>query len=256
MIRWTDLAPDTGISAALDQAGLRPVDGTQDQKKNWSERFANGCAIAVANAFRETELKRKTIKPLSLDDGTEPLIPLGSGSSKRIDVTVVDAILGLEVGVSLKGLNFRDPRSENFDKNITGRLYELSDEVRLVHDHLPHAFMAGIVFLPLDSTCDKISANSSFANSVVKLRERTGRLDPALTSHSSRCDAGYVALYTTGEETDEFTPGIARFFNVDSPPPRRGRPKVDDTLTLDEAVAEIVSKATLTQNMRWGEAES
>ena len=93
--------------------------------------------------------------PLSLADGTEPLTPLGSGTRKRIDVTVVDEILGLEIGVSLKGLNFRDEGSGNFDKNLTGRLYELGDEMRLVHEHLPHAFMAGVLLLPIEAAVDK-----------------------------------------------------------------------------------------------------
>ena len=99
---WSDLQPEKGLVEALDYAGPRPEDGDQNDKRNWSFRFANGCAIAIADQFRgHDELARKTVKPLSLASGTEPLTPLGAGVQKRIDVTVADAVLGLELGVSL-----------------------------------------------------------------------------------------------------------------------------------------------------------
>jgi len=255
-VRWRDLQPDPDIVEALAHAGDRPEDGHQNEKRRWSERFANGCAVAVAKRLRQSSVRSRSILPSSLEHGTEPLTPLGSGTSKRIDVTVVDAVLGLEIGVSLKGLNFRDVVSENYDKNLTGRLYELADEVRLVHEHLPNAFMVGIFFLPLSSAVDKIEGNSSFANTVMKLRGRTGRLDPALGAHASRCDAAYVGLYATGDEPGPFARGVARFTNVGRNPPRRGRPKVADTLSLAEVVAEFVAQATFTAGLEWAEAET
>lgn len=255
-MRWSDLAPEPGIAAAIAHAGRRPEDGDQDEKRRWSEQFANGCAIAFADELRRSSVHHKRILPKDLASGTEPLTPLGAGTSKRIDVTVTDPVLGLEIGVSLKGLNFRDGRSGNYDKNLTGRLYELGDEVRLVHEHLPHAFMIGVFFLPIASTLDKTErANSSFANAVIKLRERTGRLDVALAAHAPRCDVGYVALYTTGDEPEGYPVGIARFLNVDKAPPRRGRPRVDDTQSLAAVVEEAVSKATFSAQVGWAEPE-
>lgn len=254
-MRWSDLAAEPEILAALDHAGEQPVDGNQNEKRAWSERFANACAVAVATGVRRSALGNKTIRPLDLASGTEPLTPLGVGTSKRIDVTVVDPVLGLEVGFSLKGLNFRDSRSRNFDKNLTGRMYELGDEVRLVHEHLPSAFMTGVFFLPVAATEDKMTGNSSFANAVTKVRSRTGRLDPALHAHASRCDAAYVALYCLGGDADGFTRGAARFFNVTGNPPQRGRPLVGDTLSLREMVDEVVSAATREDRVRWGNAE-
>lgn len=256
-IRWTDLQPEPAIIAALDHAGERPlITASQDDKRAWSERFANGCAVAVADELRRHKklAKKKRILPKDLVTGTEPLTPLGSGTKKRIDVTVVDDLLGLEIGVSLKGYNFRDGRSNNYDKNLTGRLYELGDEMRLVHEHLPHAYMVAILFLPVGSTHDKTErAASSFARTVLKLRERTGRLDATL--HTPRCDAGYVALYSLGEDDDNFTRGTCRFLSTETNPPRRGRPKVSETLSMSEAVAEIVREATHSSAEDWGEAE-
>jgi hypothetical protein len=254
-VRWSDLKPEPRIVAALTHAGPRPESGDQNEKRHWSESFANGCAIAMADFLRHSAVRKKRILPETLEGGTEPLVPLGAGTKKRIDVVVIDPILGLEIGLSLKGLNFRDGSNGNFDKNLTGRLYELGDEVRLVHEHLPRAFMAGIFFLPLSSTADKKQGNSSFANTVVKLRERTGRLDPALASHSARCDAGYVGLYTTGDEQGKLPAGIVRFLKVGNPPPRRGRPRVEFTYTLEQVIDDVVSAAIYSESVKWAEPE-
>lgn len=255
-LRWHELAPEPGVLGALDHAGPRPApDASQSAKRRWSERFAHACAVTVADAFRPCGLDDKTIRPVSIAGGTEPLTPLGGATRKRIDVTVVDSMLGLEIGVSLKGLNFRDAGSGNFDKNLTGRLYEMADEVRVVHEHLPHAFIAGIFFLPLEATIDKTdSATSSFAHTVRKLRERTGRLDPALAAQASRCDAGFVSLYAH-EEGRPIRRGVARFFPVTAAPPRRGRPVVAQTLALGEMVQAIVDSARYRDPILWGEAE-
>lgn len=253
---WSELRPEPGIVAAIRHAGPRPESGNQNEKRRWSENFANGCAIAIADQLRKSAVKDKRISPLDLASGTEPLTPLGAGTKKRIDVTVADPVLGLEIGASLKGLNFRDRKTGNFDKNLTGRLYELADEVRLVHEHLPHAFMVGIFFLPLESTEDKKIAKSSFANTVIKLRERTGRLDTALAGQNPRCDIAYVALYTTGSESQGYTPGIARFLNVEKPPPERGRPRVEDTQTLRSIIDELVARATFTAEVNWASPEA
>lgn len=256
-MRWGDLEPDPKMLAALEHAGRRPIDGSQDAKRHWSARLANACAVAIADELRDSPLSDKKILPASLAGGTEPLTPLGAGTSKRIDVTVADPVLGLELGFSLKGLNFRDGGAGNFDKNLTGRLYELGDEVRMVHEHLPHAFMAAVFFLPLDSTNDKTArAQSSFAHTVIKLRERTGRLDAALAAHAPRCDSAWAGLYTVGDEAQGFPPGIARFFNVGSAPPRRGRPRIEMTLSMSEMVAAVVGAATFTSNVEYSDPES
>ena len=255
-VKWADLLPDPAMVAALAHAGTRPEDGTQNAKRHWSETLANACAVAIADQLRRVRvIARKRILPLDLESGTEPLTPLGAGQSKRIDVTVADPVLGLELGVSLKGLNFKDPGNGNFDKNLTGRLYELGDEMRLVHEHLPHAFMAAVFFLPLASCGDKVKGQSSFAHTVVKLRQRTGRLDPSLPNLAPRADAGYVGLYTTGKEPEGFPAGLLRFLAVELNPPFAGRPRVDLTLSLEGMVRDIVSRATEAERSDWSEPE-
>lgn len=258
--QWADLKPEPGIVDALDHAGTRPPN-TADRKARhaWSDLFADGCAVALAAAFRKTPLakRKKKILPEGIEKGTEPVTPLGSGTKKRIDVTVADSVLGLEIGVSLKGLNFKDGTGLNYDKNLTGRLYELGDEVRLVHEHLPHCFMVGVFFLPVESTDDKRSKGSlsSFAHTVIKLRGRTGRLDVALGAQSMRCDASFVGLYSTGDEG--LPRGAVRFFDTSNPPPKRGRPRVSDTISLLDLAIAIVARATFSMtNVEWGPSES
>lgn len=256
-MNWADLKAEKGILAALDYAGDRPPpEAKQDKKRGWSALFANACAVAIAEQFRtHKELRKKTVKPLSIESGTEPLTPLGAGVQKRIDVTVADQVLGLELGASLKGLNFVDAGANNYDKNLTGRLYELGDELRVVHEHLPHAFMVGIFFLPLASCDDKNSDRgpSSFANAVIKLRARTGRLDAAMAAHASRCDAAFVALYNHGDPG--FERGVVRFLDVTSDPPMRGRPRVETTLSLAEMVDKVVDAATHRSAVTWAAPE-
>jgi hypothetical protein len=257
-MKWRDLNPEPGIVAALEHAGIRPEDGDQNDKRKWSASFANGCAVAFAHKLKKVKiLKAKKISPQNIGHGVERLTPLGSGTKKRIDVTVVDSMLGLEIGVSLKGFNFRDEEDNSFSKNLTGRLYELGDEVRLVHEYLPKAFMAGVLFLPLASTEDKNSAGSisSFGQAVQKLKERTGRLDASLAAHSARCDAGYVALYTLGGEIGDNPAGVVRFFQVMDPPPKRGRPDIGMTKSLEEVVDDIVESATASVIMTWSDSE-
>jgi hypothetical protein len=256
-MRWKDLEPEPSILRAIERAGERREDSSQDLKRNWSEKFADACAFAVASELRNSAVNEKRILPEAIDKGSEPLTPLSKKASKRIDVTVSDSMLGLEIGVSLKGLNFRDARSGNYDKNLTGRLYELGDEVRMVHEHLPHAFMVGVFFLPVDSVADKSEgADSSFARTVLKLRTRTGRIDPNLAGLASKCDASFVALYSLGPESWGIKKGACRFFDVTCNPPRSGRPKICDTLSLKEFVDRFVSQAISSTVIEWAEPES
>ena len=116
--------------------------------------------------------------------------------------------------------------------------------------------MAGIFFLPIESVSDKTEkAASSFAHTVIKLRERTGRIDSALQAHAARCDVSYVALYAAEGNPFEITPGVVRFQDVNDAPPRRGLPKVENTFSTKEIVDQIVSKATFSFDVEWAEPE-
>ncbi len=69
-MKWSDLQPEPAIVAALDYAGPRPENSGQNEKRHWSELFANGCAVAIAMQMRESSVKNKKILPVTLDGGT------------------------------------------------------------------------------------------------------------------------------------------------------------------------------------------
>ena len=272
MTRWAELDPEPAMVAALDhadaetsraaidaeaeriasaglskQARQRERQPLRDARKRWSERFANASATMIASQIRGHAVvtPRFRVAPKPDGSGQETFLPLGYRSGKRIDVVVAGELVGLQLGASLKGLNFRDDESGNFDKNLTGRLYELRDEVATVHRHLPHAFMVGIFFVPVDSCFDKGQAQSSFAHVVLELRRRAAR-DPSDPTHLDRCDFGAVGLYAPGAPSDAergIERGVVRFFPVDNRPPRRMLPVVDDTLSLHGLVDRMLGDA-------------
>jgi hypothetical protein len=272
MTRWSDLQPEAGMIAALDHADVETTRATieaeaariaaagltkdqrkrereplRDMRKRWSERLANGSATMIADEIRGHRVitRRFRVAPLSDGSGQETFWPLGYRSGKRIDVVVAGELAGLQLGASLKGLNFRDDEGGNFDKNLTGRLYELADEMSTVHRHLPRAHMAGIFFMPADACFDKGPGQSSFAHAVLDLRRRSGR-DPADPAHLSRCDFAAVGVYSPGGSTDaerNMDRGVVRFFAVDQAPPRRGLPTVENTLSLSELTDRMLGGA-------------
>lgn len=177
----------------------------RNQRKRWSEQFATACATMIANEIRQHAVIRNRfeVRPDAEGRGQETFTPLGYKRGKRIDVVVSGPLVGLQIGVSLKGLNFADDESGNHDKNLAGRLYELRDEVSTVHDHLPRAFMAAVFFMPVAGCFDKTAAApSSFAHLVAELRARTGRLDPSVGAHARRCDLSAVGMYAPGDLFD------------------------------------------------------
>lgn len=273
MQRWEDLEPDPEMLMALDGAGVRPLTSSRSDKNNWSNRFADHCAQMVANAVRRDQIfKKYEVRPNADGSGKEALTVVGN-TSKRIDVIAATLASGLQLGISLKGMNFRDSAGLQFDKNLTGRTYELQDEVRAVHGQKPTAFMVGLAFLPLAAVCDKKTEHSpsSFARTVKHLRARTGRVDPTLPSQMHKLDMAAVALYVPGdsesvilgdgspyEYEDQFDRGVVRYFDVLEDPPRRGRPKVECTLDLDglvDLISERYEGGGQSIRIEWAEPE-
>ena len=256
-MKWRDLAPDPRMVAALEEADrpvLRAVAllGAREMRHKWSNAFADACARMLAAEVRN----HSTFKGLHVlpgeDGDSEPPTYVAGQKRKRVDVVVSSLVSGLQVGISLKGMNFRDEGGWQFDKNLTGRTYELQDEVRLIHEYQPAAFLVAVYFLPLGATEDKKSeaSESSFARTVQHLRARTGRLDASLPSQLARVDMAVVALYVPGDVevfgresySDSFPRGVVRFLDVLTAPPRRGRPRVETTLSLGQLVDLIAER--------------
>lgn len=258
---WRDLEPDPRMVAALDYADARgsradALDAGASVGIQWSNRFADACARMVARELRRHRAFKKLQVLPGEDSSAEPPMFVAPGKKKKIDVVAASAVSGLQVGISLKGSNFRDRGALNFDKNLTGRTYELQDEARVIHAYQPSAFLTALYFIPLASTDDKRSdkSPSSFARVVEHLRGRTGRIDPTLPSQLERVEMSAVALYVPGdvedfvgrhgpfEYRDTLPRGVVRYFDVMSDPPKRGRPRIDTTLSLEGLIRLIAER--------------
>lgn len=287
MTRWADLDPDPRLVAILDatddQRGCREdliATGDASQKNNWSNTFADLCARMVADELRSSVGARLTVLPDAEGSAEPPTITYwdrGAEKRKKIDVLAGDLIGGLQIAVSLKGVGFRDQADLGFGHNITGRLYELENETRRLHEYRPQAVVVAIYFVPLGSVSDKKSTRSpsTFATIVSHLRRQAGRADPHRQDEWHRVDLGFVGLYVPGdverfatrsrdeskrrpfEYVDALSRGVIRFVDVRTDPPRRGRPSIAETLTLREVV-DVISAARAgpsPQPMNWADPE-
>lgn len=281
--RWVELAPDEGMIAALDEADSggsrsKAVASTSRRPKHrWSNAFADACArMVAAEVARHGAFERLDILPKPGGPAEPVTFPVG-GERKKIDVAASQRAHGLQLGISLKGMNFRDRSGLQFDKNLTGRTYELENELRGVHRGLPRAFMVGLYFMPIAATCDKRgpSSASSFARTVQYLRARVGRTDPQLPTQAERADMAAVALYVPGDHEefewagtsgpatfryeDQLPRGVVRYFDVRQDPPKRGRPKLDTTYDLAGLVNVIAAEYTaftLGKPIDWADPEA
>jgi hypothetical protein len=287
--RWEELEPDPRLRKALDRAdqerGRRSqliASGSPSDKNNWSNTFADECARMVAAALRAEPLARSlTVLPDSDGKAEPPTITYwerGERKTKKIDVLAGDLIAGLQIAVSLKGVGFRDQASLGFGKNLTGRLYELENETRRLHEYRPRALVVALYFVPMGATTDKKTDRtpSGFADISSSLRGLAGRSDPHRQDEWHRVDLGFVGLYVPGDieqfmarggeaakrrpfayDDVPFERGVVRYFDIQRDPPRRGRPLVEETLTLDEMVARIgqAEAGPTPRETSWGEAE-
>lgn len=247
--RWATLAPDQQLVNALDDADagqtylLCADQGDVHAKRNWSNRFADACAHLIAPIVRQT--LRDLGGPSDLNvypeiGGTaERPVTLGEGSKKRIDVAVVHWLGGLRIDVSLKGMNFRG-ESGNYDHNLTGRTYELEDEIRVVRQRQPAAFVFALYWLPVLAGSDKAQGDSSLARTLLHLRARVHKGPPGTARDPDRLDGAGIALYAPVDTTtfggEVIERGVLRCIDVLTDPPRRGRPQVETTVTLDDLV--------------------
>jgi hypothetical protein len=290
MTRWDELQPDPRLVEALDQAdrqrGRRAdliASGTASAKNNWSNTFADGCARMVAKALRERHFGRRlTVLPDAKGAAEPPTITYwerGEQKTKKIDVLVGDLITGLQVAISLKGVGFRDQGSLGFGKNITGRLYELENETRRLHEYRPQAIVVALYFVPVGAVRDKKTERtaSGFADIVTSVRRLTGRSDPHRQDEWHRVDLGFVGLYVPGDverfvrrdrdaarqgpfsyDDAPLKRGVICYFDVRRDPPKRGRPLVEETETL-ESMVDLIAQAQAgpaPRELVWGTPEA
>lgn len=252
--KWASLKPDPLMLAALEASAPRPPDigepGLQQDKKNWSNRFADECAKMMAEAIRrQLGSSKLSVFPTPQGHKVEFVTAAQSrGKGKKVDVAVSSMAAGLQMACSLKAGNFLDTTTAGYGKNLTGRLYELLDETRVVHEYHPHAMIIGIYFLPLGAT-DDLKTKSTFSKAVKMLRAHTGRTDPLLVTQFQRFDHAAIALYVPEDVPMGAVRGVCRYFDVLEAPPKRGRPRVESTETLTQFCTRMV------REFRLGEVE-
>jgi hypothetical protein len=157
---------------------------------------------------------------------------LAAKGKKKLDINYSTPALGLGLGVSVKTLNFRDPKTNRYTKNYTRIDNELRAEAMDYHIRQPYAVLVGVLFLPADSADDGDGAPSSFGSAVQIFRRRSGRGGPK--DPEELFEKFFIGLYE--HEGDDR--GDVRFFDVAQKPPRLGRPR-QGLATFEEFVERV-----------------
>ena len=172
---------DDILAAGLKRAGDKPPDHARTpEKKAYSEKVSAAVAMAVANELRERGLRGTRPAPPGEFDvsGAERRMAGGIGA-KKVDVTWATEEGGLLLAISIKGINFRDRRSNNFQKNLTNRRGDMLFEAVTLHRRFPYAVLGGLLFLDKDASGDETPRRrSTFVNAHARFRLFTGREDP------------------------------------------------------------------------------
>lgn len=254
---------------ALLRAGPRPADDAdRDLKKNYSERLSNSIAVLLASKLRATG-RFGTILPMP--DGSGRETGSASGSNKKIkktDVRYATSDTGLELLVSIKTLNFRDAKKDRatgrltigrYTKNMVRNDHELRAEAMDHHERFPYAVLIGVFFIPIDACDDGTADKSSFAHAVMTFRPRAGRADTS--DPAAKFERFFIGLYDANDSSGTHV----GFFDVLTPPPRRGRPpwptessdpaRGERLLTLDQVITEIVREYGIRNRtyIRWAD---
>lgn len=187
----------------------------RELKKNYAENLSRMLAQKCANELRE---QFPGILPDEHGRGHESPAR-ASKKTKKLDINYSNPSIGLGLGVSIKTLNFRDPKSQRYTKNFTRVDNEWRAEAADYHERQPYAVMVGLLFLPRDAVEDaKGKHHSSFAGAINVFRHRAGRQSPS--DRTELFERLFIGLY----ETEEPKLGDTSFFDVVESPPRSGMP--------------------------------
>lgn len=187
---------DDLIAAGLKSLPDKPADDTTAGVKNaYSQQVSTTIALAIADELRERGLaETRPAGPGDLDAGSGAERRLaGAFGAKTVDVSWATEDSGLLLSATLKGINFRDQRSGNFQKNLTNRRGDMLVEALSLHRRFPYAVLSGWMILDKDAATDGTERrNSTFENAFPRLRLFTGRADPS--SREEQFERLYVLL--------------------------------------------------------------
>ena len=172
---------DDLLTAGLTSAGDKPPDdATTPKKKAYSEKVSAAVAAAIAEELRKRGLNgARPAPPGEFDSSGAERRMAGGIGAKKVDVTWATEEGGLLLGISIKGINFRDRSSGNFQKNLTNRRGDMLFEAVTLHRRFPYAVLGGLFLLDHEASKDNTARRrSTFANAHSRFQLFTGREDP------------------------------------------------------------------------------
>ncbi len=219
------------MSSALRAAAPRPdATASRDEKKNYAQRLSRELAALIAGSLRS---RFRGILPSAAGEHHESKARSSRGM-KKLDVNYSTVELGLGLGVSIKTVTHRDPRSGRYSKNYTRIDNELRAEASDYHERQPYAVLVALIFIPRDACTDATArAASSFGAAVKALRPRNHRTAPE--QKAERFERLFIGLY----EPEGPDAGDCTFFDVDTAPPRSGSPAPGDLLSYEKMISEV-----------------
>ncbi len=178
---------EKALEAALRSLPQKPNDqASRATKRAYSEAMSAAVAVAIGAELRRRGCKEaRPAEPGQLgDSGAEPRMAGGIGA-KKVDVTWATEVSGLLLGISIKTVNFRDSKTNNFQKNLTNRRGDMLIEAVTLHRRFPYAVLAALFFLDAGAGTDnarsgttKSRRRSTFLNAHQRLKLFTARRDP------------------------------------------------------------------------------
>ncbi len=204
------------------------IASNQNAKRLYSQDMSNVIAQALGEAARDRGMPgARPAGPGAVGlSGVERRLAGGIGA-KKVDVSWATEESGLLFGGSVKTINWRDGRSNNFQKNLTNRRGEMLFESVTLHRRFPFAVLAGFVFLDKDARTDGTARrNSTFDNAFPRLRLFTGREDVAGREEQ------YERLYVSLVDANPFSPSFQCFRADDAATPLSFEAIFDDLAHL------------------------
>ena len=173
---------DNLLTTALKGLPDRPAESAAAPvKKAYSEKMSQAIAAAFADELRQRGMKTALPAPpgtLGIS-GAERRLSGGIGA-KKVDASWATEESGLIAGLSIKTINWRDSKTQNFQKNLTNRRGDMLFEAVTLHRRFPYAVLGGFFFLDWGAESDDTGKRrSTWANAHQRLRLFTGRVDPA-----------------------------------------------------------------------------
>jgi hypothetical protein len=223
----------TFAEAFANAAPRPPDDASRSDKKNYAERLSRQLAQVFADSLRQVF---PGILPDAAGGGQESKARTSKGF-KKLDINYSKIDLGLALGVSIKTINFADPKSGRFTKNYSRNENELRAEAMDYHKRQPWSVLIAVIFLPIDSCDDAKSGKkteqgaSSFGNAVRFFRNIAGRT--RTDGPADQFEKVFIALYDSLHEVV--------FFDVEKAPPKARRPEPNETVSFAGLMGSITS---------------